>query len=260
MGMQINQAGSYRQSARFERYRRLAIPAVAGLWGSGDPAQAHMDLNLAFGFDLTGYVNTVVPDAVLEMISQYHSGGSRNYGRGNIPELDTMLDKAIGELEETQPSVTVALVAKEVQLSPATVSRTYTSVVPFVSPATRSGASLWNTVTRPPVSRSASQLVPLAVVPEGVALRNVDMVVEMEGLANAIASIIAASQVFETCNDLDDDCDEEVDEDFPDKGNFCDDGGLGGDEGYLATATHTATDVECELTVGGTGGQGIVCN
>lgn len=32
-----------------ERYRRLAIPAIAGLWGSGDPAQTHLDLNLAFG-------------------------------------------------------------------------------------------------------------------------------------------------------------------------------------------------------------------
>lgn len=32
-----------------ERYRRLLIPAVAGLWGSEDPARTHLDLDLAFG-------------------------------------------------------------------------------------------------------------------------------------------------------------------------------------------------------------------
>ncbi len=51
-------------------------------------------------FQLTNYVNTVVPDAVLEMISQYHSEGSRNYGRGNFPAIDTLLDKAIVELDQ----------------------------------------------------------------------------------------------------------------------------------------------------------------
>ena len=55
--------------------------------------------NLADGkFQLTTYTNTVVPDAVLEMTSQYHSEGSRNYGRGNFPEIDALLEKAIGEV------------------------------------------------------------------------------------------------------------------------------------------------------------------
>jgi ABC-type transport system substrate-binding protein len=58
--------------------------------------------DLAAGkFALTGYVNTVVPDAVLEMTSQYHSTGSRNYGKGDFPEVDAILDKAIGELDRT---------------------------------------------------------------------------------------------------------------------------------------------------------------
>ena len=51
-------------------------------------------------FELLGYTNTVVPDAVLEMTSQYHSKGSRNYGQGNFPAIDTLLDKAIGELNK----------------------------------------------------------------------------------------------------------------------------------------------------------------
>ncbi len=49
-------------------------------------------------FDLLAYVNTVVPDSVLEMTSQYHSNGSRNYGKGNFPEIDAHLEKALGEL------------------------------------------------------------------------------------------------------------------------------------------------------------------
>lgn len=31
-------------------------------------------------------------------------------------------------------------------------------------------------------------------------------------------------------------------------------------DGYVATATHAATDQECTLTVGGAGAQGIICN
>ncbi|MFA7297031.1 MAG: ABC transporter substrate-binding protein [Dehalococcoidia bacterium] len=49
-------------------------------------------------FQLLGYVNTVVPDSVLEMTSQYHSKGSRNYGKGNFPEIDSMVEKALDEL------------------------------------------------------------------------------------------------------------------------------------------------------------------
>src|SRR5206468_367543 len=43
----------------------------------------------------------------------------------------------------------------------------------------------------------------------------------------AISSIIANALKFEKCNNLDDDCDTLVDEDFPDKNKACDDGKLG---------------------------------
>ncbi len=50
-------------------------------------------------FQVVAFVNTVVPDAVLEMTSQYHSKGSRNYGDGNFPALDTLVENALGELK-----------------------------------------------------------------------------------------------------------------------------------------------------------------
>jgi ABC-type transport system substrate-binding protein len=58
-------------------------------------------VDLAEGdFALTNYTNTVVPDSVLEMTSQYHSQGSRNYGHGNFPAIDSLVDKALLELNQ----------------------------------------------------------------------------------------------------------------------------------------------------------------
>ncbi len=53
------------------------------------------------------------------------------------------------------------------------------------------------------------------------------LVGDEDALANTLASIVSDTIVFETCNDLDDDCDTRVDEDFPGKGNACNNGGLG---------------------------------
>jgi ABC-type transport system substrate-binding protein len=49
-------------------------------------------------FQMLAYTITATSDPLLEMISQYKTGASRNYGRFTNPELDTILDKAIGEL------------------------------------------------------------------------------------------------------------------------------------------------------------------
>ena len=40
---------------------------------------------------------SVPPDPIVDMIQNYHSQGSRNYGSFNEPALDALLDKAIGE-------------------------------------------------------------------------------------------------------------------------------------------------------------------
>jgi hypothetical protein len=48
-----------------------------------------------------------------------------------------------------------------------------------------------------------------------------------EELSLEISAIIADAVKFEVCNRADDDCDAEIDEDFPDVGDACDDGELG---------------------------------
>ena len=68
-----------------------------------------------------------------------------------------------------------------------------------------------------------------------------------DALANALASIVSGSIVFETCNNLDDDCDGKIDEDFPGKGNACDNGQMG--------ACRTTGTLVCKAD-----GSGLTCN
>ncbi|MCA1684309.1 MAG: VWA domain-containing protein, partial [Actinobacteria bacterium] len=66
-------------------------------------------------------------------------------------------------------------------------------------------------------------------------------------LSSAIGQIIEDSILFEQCNGLDDDCDSRVDEDFPDRGQACDNG----EEGEC---------FETGVRVCAADGQGTVCN
>lgn len=53
-------------------------------------------------FDTISYTITSLPDAVLELFSQYHSKGSRNYGKFRNAEADAIIDKAFVELDTTK--------------------------------------------------------------------------------------------------------------------------------------------------------------
>lgn len=53
-------------------------------------------------FDAISYTITSLPDAVLELTSQYHSKGSRNYGRFKNNDADALLDKAFAELDNNK--------------------------------------------------------------------------------------------------------------------------------------------------------------
>jgi ABC-type transport system substrate-binding protein len=86
-------------TTRLQEQFKQVFPEMKTTQNSVESAVFSVDL--AEGdFKLTGYTNTVVPDAVLEMTSQYYSTGSRNYGHGNFPAIDQLLDKAIVELNK----------------------------------------------------------------------------------------------------------------------------------------------------------------
>ena len=86
-------------------------------------------------------------------------------------------------------------------------------------------------------------------------------VTQPEELVPALTRIIEDSIKYESCNNLDDDCDGKVDEDFPGLGTACDDHkkGVCRAEGEIAcTATHDGT--ECQLTSSGEASGDEICN
>ncbi len=80
-------------------------------------------------------------------------------------------------------------------------------------------------------------------------------------LAVALSDIIAENLKFEICNDLDDDCDALIDEDFPGKGMVCDDGDLGKCRGtgtFVCTADNSS--IECQINDPGQSPTTEICN
>jgi MYXO-CTERM domain-containing protein len=76
-----------------------------------------------------------------------------------------------------------------------------------------------------------------------------------------LASIVSDSIVFETCNDLDDDCDGAIDEDFPAKGAACSDGGQGVCQGTGNRICNISGDgTVCDITTPGQAPGTEVCN
>jgi len=51
-------------------------------------------------FQMLSYTITAAPDAVVEFVSQYYTGGSRNYGHFSDKGLDALMDKAQVELNQ----------------------------------------------------------------------------------------------------------------------------------------------------------------
>ncbi len=91
--------------------------------------------------------------------------------------------------------------------------------------------------------------------------RNAFFVGNEDELAATLASIVADAVVFEECNDLDDDCDGQVDEDFPSKGVPCHDEGVGPCQGtgtYQCRAD--SSGVECVIDTPGATPTAEVCD
>ena len=80
-------------------------------------------------------------------------------------------------------------------------------------------------------------------------------------LSQAIAQIISDAQKFELCNGDDDDCDLAVDEDFPTKGQLCDDGNLGICRGTgTLQCTVDESGLECIIDTPGAPAENESCN
>ncbi|MFN8559195.1 MAG: ABC transporter substrate-binding protein [Dehalococcoidia bacterium] len=58
-------------------------------------------------FDVLVYVIYSAPDAVLDLADNYHSNGSRNYGKFKDTQIDQLLDKAAVQLDNAQRTTTL---------------------------------------------------------------------------------------------------------------------------------------------------------
>jgi hypothetical protein len=84
---------------------------------------------------------------------------------------------------------------------------------------------------------------------------------DQNGISNALATIVAASTNFEKCNGLDDNCNGLIDEDFPDKGQPCDDGKQGACKGTGIRVCNAAQNgTTCLITNPGKAPSAEVCN
>jgi MYXO-CTERM domain-containing protein len=80
-------------------------------------------------------------------------------------------------------------------------------------------------------------------------------------LVNTLAAIVAGSIRTELCNGVDDDCDGATDEDFPDLGLPCDDGGIGRCRGTGVRVCNAAGDgTVCAITAPGEPPRAETCN
>ena len=59
------------------------------------------------GWEVINYTILGQPDAVLEMHSQYHSDGSRNYGQFSDPKIDELIDLASGQFDVDERAATL---------------------------------------------------------------------------------------------------------------------------------------------------------
>jgi peptide/nickel transport system substrate-binding protein len=93
---------SFDNSTRFQQQMSVAFPDMK-ITFKPMASSAEFAVPQAEGrFQLLAYTITCVPDPVLELISQYHTTGSRNYGKFSDKKFDDLLDRAIVELDRTK--------------------------------------------------------------------------------------------------------------------------------------------------------------
>ena len=88
---------SFENGVRFQAQMARAFPEMKIINKPFGPGELAVPQSKG-EFQMIPYTITCVPDPVLEMISQYHSKGSRNYGRFSDAGYDTLADKALVEL------------------------------------------------------------------------------------------------------------------------------------------------------------------
>lgn len=94
----------FENAVRMKDQLDKALPNVKTTVTPPADTAAFAQLQAAGDFDLISYTITTLPDQVLELTSQFHTTGSRNYGKFTDPEADSILDKALITLDAASRS------------------------------------------------------------------------------------------------------------------------------------------------------------
>lgn len=110
-GSQTTTAEWFENAVRSKDQIEQALPNLKVTVTPPADTAAFAQLQSRGEFDIISYTITTLPDQALELNSQFHSTGSRNYGKFNDPEADTLLDKALSTIDPQARSEVI----KEIQ-------------------------------------------------------------------------------------------------------------------------------------------------
>jgi peptide/nickel transport system substrate-binding protein len=92
----------FANATRFQAQMKRVLPEMQIKLVPSGPG-AEFAVRQAEGrFQAIAYTITSVPDAGLELLSQYHTKGSRNYGGFSDPAYDTLVEKVLSELDKNK--------------------------------------------------------------------------------------------------------------------------------------------------------------
>ncbi len=113
ISFKILQATTSTASAYYD-YTIRGIDQLKAVWPAMKPELEIPPDGAAFSrrqvqgdFEMIGYVNYPYPSSVIELTAQYHSTGSRNYGKFKDAKVDSLLDTASGQLDAKQRAATL---------------------------------------------------------------------------------------------------------------------------------------------------------
>ena len=110
-GSQVATSEWFENAVRVKDQIEKALPNIKITVTPPADTAAFAQLQAKSDFDMISYTITTLPDQALELNSQFHSTGSRNYGKFKDATADTLLEKALTTLDPTARSIVI----KEIQ-------------------------------------------------------------------------------------------------------------------------------------------------
>ncbi len=106
-GSQVTTAEWFENAVRAKDQIEQALPNLKITVTPPADTAAFAQLQARGEFDIISYTITTLPDQALELISQFSTTGSRNYGKFTDPAADALLEKALVTIDPTARSAVI---------------------------------------------------------------------------------------------------------------------------------------------------------